>query len=374
MLELEKNMQNLKTIDEQSNLPYKHCLNCGAELKGVYCHCCGQEAVDKTPTIRGFVMTYIDNAFLWDSQFFKTFWGLIRRPGHLTNEYLAGKFTSQEHPLKLNMFLLFVFVTLFFFFASDERMTDSVYSLTKDERVFSAVQLQMLADDSEYARKMKDSPRDTILLRAPLFLTESFPQIISNIEIKEDAKGDALDKWVAVLPLVLIDDEIIVIDDSGYYHFNADSEFGNNELYLFNSVWAEMVRIVSQYFPMLLLLTVPFLSFSLRLVNRKSKVPGINHFIFALHYTAFLEFLMICIYILHLTVAPPMMFLEYAIIICPCIYLTVAYHRVYPSSWKKSFMKSLLTSFLYFTILLLIFIVIFLIACFIIAVNTNLDL
>lgn len=75
MLELEKNMQNLKTIDEQSNLPYKHCLNCGAELKGVYCHCCGQEAVDKTPTIRGFVMTYIDNAFLWDSQFLKTFWG-----------------------------------------------------------------------------------------------------------------------------------------------------------------------------------------------------------------------------------------------------------------------------------------------------------
>ena len=96
MLELEKNMQNLKTIDEQSNLPYKHCLNCGAELKGVYCHCCGQEAVDKTPTIRGFVMTYIDNAFLWDSQFLKTFWGLIRRPGHLTNEYLAGKFTSQD--------------------------------------------------------------------------------------------------------------------------------------------------------------------------------------------------------------------------------------------------------------------------------------
>ena len=50
-----------------------------------------------------------------------------------------------------------------------------------------------------------------------------------------DLNGDA-DKWVAVLPLVLIDDEIIVIDDSGYYHFNADSELGNNGLYLFNLV------------------------------------------------------------------------------------------------------------------------------------------
>ena len=88
-------------------------------------------------------------------------------------------------------------------------------------------------------------------------------------------------------------DEIVVIDNSGYYHFNREADISNNGVLLLNTIWAEMVHIISHYFPILFLLTAPFLSFSLKLVQRKSKIPGINHFIFALHYTAFLEFLMI---------------------------------------------------------------------------------
>ena len=367
---MDKNQQRSKSEDKENNPPYKHCLNCGVELNGKYCHNCGQEAVDKTPTVSGFVMEYLVNAFLWDSQFLKTFWTLIRRPGHLTSEYLAGKFTSQEHPLKLNMFLLFVFITLFVFFASADKMTDSVHSLTTDERVRSSVQIGLLMEEHEYAQKVQESPRDTVLLQAPLLLTESFPEFIINTETIEDTKGEGVDKWKAILPQALIEDEIFVIGDNGYYHFNSEVNIGQDELDMFYSICAEMIRITSQYFPMLLLLTVPFLSFSLRLVNRKSKIPGINHFIFALHYTAFVETLIIGIYILYLTIAPPMVVLEYAMMICTCIYLAIAYHRVYPNSWAKAVIKSLLTSFIYLTILLSIFIVIVLIACFIIVANT----
>ena len=95
MEETNENIEHIDAIDGQNDLQYKHCLNCGAELKGRYCHSCGQEAVGKTPTVKGFVMAYLDNAFLWDPQFFKTLWTLIRRPGHLTKEYNAGKFISQ---------------------------------------------------------------------------------------------------------------------------------------------------------------------------------------------------------------------------------------------------------------------------------------
>ena len=145
----------------------------------------------------GFLMAYLDNAFMWDSQFLKTLWNLIRRPGHLTAEYNKGKFVSQEHPLKLNMFLLFVFISLFVFFASEEKLTNSVYNMTNDERVVSAVQLNFLMEDPQYAKKVQESPRDTILLYAPLVLSENFPQIISNIRTIEDTKGKALDKWEA---------------------------------------------------------------------------------------------------------------------------------------------------------------------------------
>ena len=74
---------------------------------------------------------------------------------------------------------------LFIFFASGDKVTNTVQSLTQDERVFASVQIGMLANDPEYAKKIEQSPRDTVLLLAPLLLTENHPQLFSNIKTKE---------------------------------------------------------------------------------------------------------------------------------------------------------------------------------------------
>ena len=369
---MDKHIANQEASNGQSESPHKHCLNCGSELQGSYCHICGQERSNKAPTILGFINVFLQETFIWDPRFFKTFWTLIRRPGQLTKDFLAGKIVSQEHPIKLNLFLLFVFITLFIFFAGAEKMTTSVHEITYDERVISTLQLDLLGSDPTYTQKLETSPRDTVYLQAPLLLTKQFPQIISSLEIKEDSGGKALDKWIAILPRVLIEDEIIILsDDNNYYRFNPESQIGMSELELVNSVCSEMVRITSQYLPMLLLLTVPFLSTSLCLVHCKRKLRHLNHFIFALHYTAFLEFLMICIYVLHLTIAPSMDLLEWILIIGSCGYLTIAFKKVYASTWWKSIIKSLLTSLIYFFILLLVFCTICFIACIILAINTD---
>lgn len=364
---MNKNIQHSDSEDRRSNLPYTHCLNCGSELQGMYCHVCGQQATSKTPTISAFVLEYLNNAFIWDPQFLRTIWTLIRRPGHLTNEFLSGKFTSQEHPLKLNMFLLFVFITMFIFFAGTEKMSNSVQTLTNDERVLPVLQFDFMTKN-ENAGNFKESPRDTIQLLAPLLLAENYPEYISNLKTIEDTEGKSLDKWIAVIPHVLIENRTIVPDESGFYRFNAEAETGKEELDLINTVWTKMVDLITQYFPMLALFTAPLLSMSLSFVQRKSRLPRINHFIFALHYTALLEFLMICVYLLYLTVAPPMELLQWIIIIGSCLYLTIAFRRVYGSSnWMKATLKALFTNLVYLIIGLLIFIGIFLVACFIIA-------
>ena len=364
---MDQQIQNSKYENEQSNLPYTHCLNCGSELKGLYCHVCGQEATSKTPTVSAYIIEYLNNAFIWDTKFFQTIWTLIRRPGHLTNEYLAGKFVSQEHPLKLNMFLLFVFITLFVFFAGSEKMNNSIHSLTNDESVRSGYQIEYLMKN-DYAEKMKESSRDTVLLIAPLYLAENYPEIINNQKTIEDAEGDTPDKWVAVLPHVLIEDEIVVLHESGYYRFNPESKVGMEDLELINSIFEEMVELITQYFPMLVLFTAPFLSMSLSFVQRKSRLPRIHHFIFALHYIAFLEFLMICIFLSHLTVSPPMKLLEGIMVIGSCLYLTVTFRKVYgTNNWMKAILKSLFISFFYLIIGLFVFMGILLAACIIIA-------
>ena len=357
----DSNSENIK-----NNIPYKHCLNCGTELDGMYCYVCGQRATSKTPTVGGFILEYINNAFIWDSQCVQTIWKLIRRPGYLTNEYLSGKFTSQEHPLKLNMFLLFVTITLFAIFSSPEKMTDSVNSVMSDEKAHITVEVQYLKNDEELYTKLQASPRDTVQLLAPLDLAEKFPEIFTNLETIEDTQNQGLDKWTAVIPQTLIEEEIIVPDDNGYYQFNI-----KEDLDLFKAVMTKMVDLINQYFPMLALFTAPFLAMSLNFVQRKSRLPRINHFIFALHYMALLELLMLFIFILYLTVEPSIRLLKWIIYIGSCTYLTIAFRNVYGTrTWIKAIAKALFTGLIYMIISISILLAILMVAAIIVVGNS----
>ena len=355
---------------KQGKLPYTHCLNCGAELKGKYCHVCGQEATSKTPTVGAFLVEYANHAFIWDSNFLKTIWNLISRPGHLTKEFIAGKFASHEHPLKLNMFLLFVLITLFVFFAGTEKMSNSVHNLTNNEAVLAGVQFEFMIDKGELDTTLL-SPQDTVVLLAPLFFADQHPGFIRCVDTLEYTNNKGLDKWIAVIPHTFIEDSIIVEYESGCYRFNQELKAGENELQWVNTVWSQMVKLIAKYFPLLVLFTAPFLAFALGLVQRKSRIPRIHHFIFALHYTAFLELLMICIFLLHLTLSPPMEWLQWVMIIGSCVYLTIAFRNVYgTTTWTMAALKALFTSVVYMLIGMVIFFVIFIVACFLAANNT----
>lgn len=337
----------------------KHCLNCGSKLKGEYCHNCGQQATDSNLTVRGFVMEYLYNAFMWDPKFLKTLWLLIRKPGTLTNDFLAGKYVSQVHPLKLNMFMLFVFITMFVFFSGKESVNNTVSSITDDERVSSLLQIEMMADDEETLNRMEASPRDTVKLIAPLLMAENYPNLITRISTIEDTGGESLDKWIAVIPSLLIEEKILLPDADGYYRFKTEVE----EMEYTKSVWAQMVRFTSRYFPLIVLFTAPFLSLSLRLVQYRHKRSNINHFIFSLHYTAFLELSIILIYLLRLITGVSIPALQLVLVAASSIYLTIAFRRVYGiSSWLKAGIKALCTSFTYLMIILFVLISIFIFA------------
>ena len=357
-------------MSNQQQESYKNCLNCGTELNGPYCHECGQHvsSTNANTTVGGFIIEYINNAYNWDSQFFKTIWNLISKPGQLTNEFLSGKFVSQEHPLKLNMFLLFIMITLFAIFSSAEKINNSVQSITTDEQVVIGLQVDMLMRNQEQLKALQESPRDTVQLLAPLFLAESYPTIFINLHTIEDNQGQNIDKWTAIIPKKLIEDKIIVPDANGNYQFNPESQVGKKEINLINDIWSKMVDLTNNYFPILVLFTAPFLSLALSFVERKKRLPHINHFIFALHYIALLEVLMIFIFVLNLTIAPAMEIMEWIMTISSCAYLAIAYRTVYKTSnWFKAMIKALFTSFVYFFICLLIFIGIFLVACFFVA-------
>jgi hypothetical protein len=346
----------------QNDIEYKYCLNCNSELHGKYCHVCGQQATSAKPTVKEFLMEYLNIAFIWDAHFLKTFWKLITRPGYLTNQYVSGKFVAYTHPLKLNMFLLFIFISLFLFFHSTKDLNSTVHKVTRDERLLPAVQIDLLIRDQAYLDKLKASPKDTVQLYAPFFISESYSEVITDFDNNNSNAGDSVGVWTAVVPHLMIEDKVLEVQPEGYYTF-SDEQTAYEGIRLLETIYAQMVSLITRYFPLVILLTAPFLALLLHLINRKGKHSRFKHFIFVLHYTAMLELLVIAIYILFLIAEPSTSVMEGILTLCSLLYLTFAVRSVYETkNWFIAFIQAMTINFGYLMILMMFFIVIFIIS------------
>jgi hypothetical protein len=200
-----------------------------------------------------------------------------------------------------------------------------------------------------------------------LDLANTYPSLIEAQEVLYDSEGTELDRFVAVVPRLLIEDKIIILNDEGYYHFNIEIGSAAENMALLKSVWDELSNILLQYLPIIILLTAPFLSFSLSVVQHKKKRPFLDHFIFSMHYIAFIELTAIALYLLHLIFNPPMDLLSTIFSLSSCIYFTISFHEVYKTTWFRSITKAMLSSLIYYGICVGIFTVVILIACFVVA-------
>lgn len=366
-------MEKQSTVNSQKKeiATYKQCLNCGADLRGIYCHECGQQASSPTPKVWEFILEYMNNAFFWDTKCLVTVLQLIRRPGFLTNEFNAGKFVSYENPLKLNMFFLFVFVTLFLLFSDIQKANDSFDNMTRNEFVRPYLSLNALKGDVDYSAKMKESERDTIQLSLPLPYAEEFPEIVFTLRAMTNYHGEKLDTLVVSTPQILIQDGILISNDSDIYSFSEKNNMIDKslELNILSNLWRKLLDILTQYFPLIFLLTSPLLAFAVKLLHLKRKKPFISYFIFALHYTAFIELMLLVIYLLYLAVQPGFVMLQWILILSSSLYLTVAVKNVYENhSWFKSIVKAFFISLNYLLICFMAFFVIFIIATFAVVV------
>ena len=189
---------------------------------------------------------------------------------------------------------------------------------------------------------MKESVRDTVTLSMPSLLAEKYPEIITTIQAITNHGKERLDTLVVAIPQVLLKDKILVANESSIYTFSSKNEIIDNllKLDIISEVWRKMLDILIQYFPLIFLITSPLLAFAVKLLYLKRKKPFISFFIFALHYTAFVELMLLIIYLLYLVVQPSFEVLKWIILLGSCLYLSIAVKRVYENnSWIKSVLK-----------------------------------
>jgi hypothetical protein len=85
------------------------CANCGAAAGDAYCPRCGQEQHDLHRSVRSIVGEALDSLAGWDGKIPATLWQLVRHPGALTTEFLAGRRVRYLRPLRLYLTLSLVY-------------------------------------------------------------------------------------------------------------------------------------------------------------------------------------------------------------------------------------------------------------------------
>ncbi|TXS94019.1 DUF3667 domain-containing protein [Parahaliea maris] len=97
---------------EDASREVLRCRNCGAALRGEFCHSCGQREghdlrfLQAVGEITGDVLT-------WDSRFWRTLFPLLFRPGFLTAEFITGRRARYVPPFRLYLIISFItFLTL----------------------------------------------------------------------------------------------------------------------------------------------------------------------------------------------------------------------------------------------------------------------
>src|ERR1700730_4948588 len=108
----------------------KNCLNCGTYVEERYCTHCGQENIEIKESFRHLISHFFSDLTHYDSKLFTTLKDLIFKPGYLTNEYLAGRRVNYLHPIRMYVFVSFLYFLVTLSFNGLESKTEEAIAKT----------------------------------------------------------------------------------------------------------------------------------------------------------------------------------------------------------------------------------------------------
>jgi len=89
-----------------------NCHNCGAAVDYHYCAVCGQETRLHVPSAGEFIHEFVGHYVALEGRLWTTLYSLLKRPGFLTAEYIAGRRKRYVEPLRVYLTFSIVFFAL----------------------------------------------------------------------------------------------------------------------------------------------------------------------------------------------------------------------------------------------------------------------
>lgn len=246
------------------------CLNCDYEFhdqsKAVYCPECGQKNTDRNVKISTLVMDFLGDYFTFDSKLFRSLWQLFTAPGYLTSAFNEGKRVRYIPPLRMYLFISFIFFLLakLTFSSWDDNMT-----LLGVEDVKIVSDSESIIDEFSWI-----SVEDSMLLK--------YYDLDSFAELRPHHKNDFLtnydaDRMIAAMKPKNKIEELIFREFDG----------------ILKTTRGNLINVVLGNLPVALFIAMPFFAFLLFLFFRRSASHYIEHLIHALHFHTWIFVLLI---------------------------------------------------------------------------------
>lgn len=110
----------------------KACKNCGTPLEARYCPECGQRDIDLERPLHELLGEALRETLDVDGRLARTLWAMVRRPGLVTSEYLAGRRKRYSPPFRLYLIISLLFFLLTAWVAGQGILLDEGQTLERD--------------------------------------------------------------------------------------------------------------------------------------------------------------------------------------------------------------------------------------------------
>lgn len=340
----------------------KHCLNCGTEVPERYCTHCGQENAVPHESFGHLVKHFVGDVLHYDSQFLKTLSHLLFRPGRLTKEYMAGRRVAFVNPIKLYIFVSFVFFLTWAMLSHDSH----------EKRVKHSAEKEAAAKDEEEEEGLEKIPSITGILgtvRDSLKNNKQLARAVDSLAYRYHY--DSSGRYDSAVHTALSHDSTLARDtdsalvnlgnedprkkyadveayDSAQAHLPRDQRDGWLKRYFsrkwfnleFNDNFQEgLSEALKHHFPKMMFVLLPLFALWLKLIYNWKRWYYTDHAIFALHVHCFAYVVLLLAYILE-KITGWENFIGWSTLLI-FTYVVLALRNTYHQSFRRSLAKSL---------------------------------
>ncbi len=306
-------------------MPVKRCQNCNLELRGPYCHRCGQQDGVRLKSIGTFLHDVVSDVFNFDGKLFKTAIPLFFKPGALTRLHFEGKRAPYVPPLRLYLISSVLFF-LAFSGAIDSILNEVPRKTFKQISEEGIAKAKTMRSEKEKRRnKNKPTVNDAVQQATPKKLNGE--QFNTNIDSA----------------LAAVDTEQVARGPRVNIGFKEGDEYLERKLKDMNVY--DLIRNFFNRLPTTLVLLMPIWALVMLMFYPFSKRYYMEHLVFNHHLHAFVFLyysLLLVLYrlVVWATGSPPHpAIVSSALSLIPIVYIMLAYRNYYRQSWGLTLLK-----------------------------------